>query len=127
MMIPIPDPKYTAVENAGRKVVRLLAISEPDLGLVLGTSPIVTRKYLVGGSLLSHPAALEQVMLLLRIYSTLVTIVSDEHLANPAAKAPARQWLHSYNKAFDMAPMQKMIEPEGASSVLNYLEGFLAY
>ena len=119
---PRPAAKYTALERAGRLVIQRLEIDEAFLADFLGTSPIVTRKFLVGGSLQSHPAALEHLMKLLQIYSMLSVLVGDgEQDGVPRVLI----WFKGFNHHFGKSPEEMIGERDGLNKVLNYLQSSL--
>ncbi|MCS6764805.1 MAG: MbcA/ParS/Xre antitoxin family protein [Candidatus Protistobacter heckmanni] len=114
-----PDSS-TVLTKAAVRAAALLELKGATLAKVLGVSePTVSR--IKKGETLIEPGSREgeSALLLIRLYRSLDALVSNDGERR-------KQWLRSYNRAFNAVPRDYMQTVEGLVRTVTYLDGIRA-
>ena len=115
--VPQPAAEASVLSKASVRAARLLALSQREIGRILGVSDATASRLFAGHYLLSRERAKEWELALLfvRLFRSLDALWGHE--------ATAHTWLTSNNLALAARPIDLLGSVEGLVRVVNYLDG----
>jgi uncharacterized protein (DUF2384 family) len=115
--VPRPLTESAVLSNAAVRAARLLALSQRELGRILGVSDATASRLCAGRYQLSRERAKEWelAVLFVRLFRSLDALWGHE--------AAAHAWLTSDNLALATRPIDLLGSVEGLVRVVNYLDG----
>ena len=114
---PRPLTEASGLSKAAVRAARLLALSQRELGRILGVSDATASRLCAGQYRLSRERAKEWelAVLFVRLFRSLDALWGHE--------AAAHAWLTSDNLALAARPIDLLGSVEGLVRVVNYLDG----
>lgn len=115
--VPQPLTEASVLSKAAVRAARLLALSQRELGRILGVSDATASRLCAGHYQLSRERAKEWelAVLFVRLFRSLDALWGHE--------AAAHAWLASDNLALAARPIDLLGSVEGLVRVVNYLDG----
>lgn len=115
--VPQPLSEASVLSKAAVRAARLLALSQRELGRILGVSDATASRLCAGHYQLSRERAKEWelAVLFVRLFRSLDALWGHE--------AAAHAWLTSANLALAARPIDLLGSVEGLVRVVNYLDG----
>ena len=115
--VPQPLSEASVLSKAAVRAARLLALSQRELGRILGVSDATASRLCAGHYQLSRERAKEWelAVLFVRLFRSLDALWGHE--------AAAHAWLTSENLALAARPIDLLGSVEGLVRVVNYLDG----
>lgn len=115
--VPQPLSEASVLSKAAVRAARLLALSQRELGRILGVSDATASRLCAGHYQLSRERAKEWelAVLFVRLFRSLDALWGHE--------AAAHAWLTSDNLALAARPIDLLGSVEGLVRVVNYLDG----
>ncbi len=118
----IAEPAASAVlTKATFRSAELLGLTNATVARAIGLSPSTVSR-MAAGRLQLEPGTkpAELATLLVRLYRSLDALVGNDETLR-------RQWMSSFNRAFNQAPREAIESVEGLARVVRYLDGARAH